>query len=487
MASDMLSQRLQQRLQQKLSPQQIQVIKLLEVPTVELEERIQEEIEDNPALEEGESEEINDTDDDFPQEENPDGGNNDDSDLDEYMDDDDIPDYKLNVSNSSRDDKHEDIPFSIGTTFHEYLMEQLHLQELSEQDMTIAEYIIGNIDEEGYLRRELDAMVDDIAFQLGLDVQPRQVLAMLAVVQDLEPAGVGARTLQECLSLQLQRKTQTPSVALAAKIIDTLFELFTKRHYDKIMQRLNLSEQEVKVAISEIVKLNPKPGNAWGTILEKNMQQVVPDFVVEEVEGEPVVSLNNKDVPELRVSKTYQEMFKDYTKNKSANASMKDAVVFVKQKLDSAKWFIDALKQRNNTMLLTMSAIIRFQREFFLKGDETLIKPMILKDIAEITDFDISTISRVSNGKYIQTDFGLYPVKFFFSESMQNAEGEEVSSREIKSILQKCVNEEDKRQPVTDEQLAAVLGQHGYRIARRTVAKYREQLNIPVARLRREI
>lgn len=479
----MLNQSLQQRLQQKLSPQQIQVIKLLEVPTLELEERIRQELEENPALEEGMEEVASD---DIDLDENPDGGNNDDLDLDEYMNDDDIPDYKLQANNTSKDDHKEDIPFSIGTTFHEYLIDQLHLRDLNEKEQMMAEYIIGNIDEEGYLRRDVESMVDDIVFQTGIEVTDKKMLELLLVVQDFEPAGVGARDLQECLLLQITRKEQTESLQIAQRLITDLFDEFTKKHFEKIIKKLNISEEQFKKATAEITKLNPKPGNAWGSLLEKNMQQVVPDFILEVENGKPYVVLNNRNVPELRVSQTYQEMFQDYSKNKQ-NKEMKDAVLFVKQKLDSAKWFIDAIKQRHNTLLTSMTAIVNMQKEFFLEGDETLLKPMILKDVAEVTGLDISTISRVSNSKYIQTDFGVYPVKFFFSESMQTDSGEEVSSREIKSILQTCIENENKRKPITDEQLAEILQEKGYVIARRTVAKYREQLDIPVARLRKTL
>lgn len=479
----MLNQSLQQRLQQKLSPQQIQVIKLLEVPTLELEERIRQEMEENPALDEG----PDDLTTEEMENEADDEGSNDEIDLDEYMQDDDIPDYKLQTNNTSKDDRKEDIPFSIGITFHEYLIGQLGLRKLSERQQMLAEYIIGNIDDEGYLRREVEAMVDDIVFQAGMEVSGEEINELIQIIQDFEPAGVCARNLQECLSLQIGRRKDTESAQIASKIIHNLFEEFSKKHYERIIKKLNISEEVFKSAVSEITKLNPKPGNAWGSLLERNMQQVVPDFILEVDNGHPYITLNNKNIPELRVSNTYQDMFKEYSSNKqNSSREMKDAVMFVKQKLDSAKWFIDAIKQRQNTLLVTMNAIVTFQKEFFLEGDETLLHPMILKDIAEITGLDISTISRVSNSKYVQTEFGVYPVKYFFSESMQTDTGEEVSSREIKSILQKCIEEEDKRKPITDEQLADILKGKGYIIARRTVAKYREQLDIPVARLRKE-
>ncbi len=478
----MLKQSLQQRLQQKLAPQQIQLVKLLEVPTMELEERIRQELEENPALEEGADENLT-----ADETEQYDEGSNDEIDLEEYMADDDIPDYKLQVNNHSADDKRETIPFSAGITFHEHLENQLGLCSLSEHDRAVAEYIIGNIDDEGYLRREITAMVDDIAFQTGMEVSDAQMLDLLQVVQDFEPAGVGARNLQECLLLQIRRKKKNDAVLLAEKIIQRYFDEFSKRHYEKIIKRLNLSDEQFRQVTEEITRLNPKPGNAWGTLLERNAEQIIPDFILEIENGEPCVRLNNDNVPELRVSSAYKEMFQDYSQNKQNNKEMRNAVLFVKQKLDAAKWFIDAIKQRCQTLLTTMTAIVQLQREFFIEGDETLLRPMILKDVAEATGLDISTISRVSNSKYIQTDFGVFPIKYFFSESMQTDSGEEVSSREIKSILQTCVKDEDKRKPLADEVLAEILKEKGYVIARRTVAKYREQMNIPVARLRKEI
>ncbi|MDR1698207.1 MAG: RNA polymerase factor sigma-54 [Prevotellaceae bacterium] len=478
----MLKQSLQQRLQQKLAPQQIQLVKLLEVPTMELEERIRQELEENPALEEGADESLA-TD----ETEQYDEGSNDEIDLEEYMADDDIPDYKLHTNNHSADDKRETIPFSVGITFHEHLENQLGLCSLSEHDRAVAEYIIGNIDDEGYLRREITAMVDDIAFQTGMEVSEAQMLDLLQIVQDFEPAGVGARSLQECLLLQIRRKKKTDAVLLAEKIIEHHFDEFSKRHYEKIIKRLNLSDEQFRQATEEITRLNPKPGNAWETLLERNAEQIIPDFILEIENGEPCVKLNSGNVPELRVSSAYKEMFQDYSQNKQNNKEMKNAVLFVKQKLDAAKWFIDAIRQRCQTLLTTMTAIVQLQREFFIEGDETLLRPMILKDVAEATGLDISTISRVSNSKYIQTDFGVFPVKYFFSESMQTDSGEEVSSREIKSILQTCINDEDKRKPLPDEVLAEILKEKGYVIARRTVAKDREQMNIPVARLRKKI
>ena len=482
----MLKQQLQQKLQQKLSPAQIQVIKLLEVPTLELEERIRQEIEENPALEEGAEVTDDDTVSDF---DDGDGGNNDDFDIEEYVADDDIPDYKLKTNNTSKDDKHEDIPFSVGMTFHENLLDQLGLVQLTEHERSLAEYVIGNIDNEGYLRRTPESMVDDIVFNIGIQTTDEEMFRVVELIRQFDPAGVAATHLQECLLLQLNRKKQTTEVRLAIKILTGYFEEFSKKHYDKITKALEIDDEQLKKVIAEIVKLNPKPGSAWsGNILEKSMSAIVPDFILENNENQLTVHLNNSNIPELRVNTTYNEMFQDYASNKkNQSREMKDAVMFVKQKIDAARWFIDAIKQRQQTLLTTMTAIVQFQNEFFIEGDDTYLKPMILKDIADITGFDISTISRVSNSKYIQTEFGIFPVKYFFSESMTNDSGEEVSTREIKKILQDCVDNEEKRKPLNDDALAEVLKEKGYLIARRTVAKYREQLNIPVARLRKEI
>jgi RNA polymerase sigma-54 factor len=481
----MLRQSLEQKLQQKLSPAQIQVIKMLEVPTLELEERIRQELEENPALEEGQEENEQDFDDDMHDE----GGNNDDMDLDEYMVDDDIPDYRLKVNNTSKDDKREDIPFSIGTTFHENLIGQLGLQQISEHERLLAEYVIGNIDDEGYLRRTVESMVDDIVFHAGVHTTDEEMNNIVLLIQEFEPPGVGATNLQECLKLQLERKIYNPKVDTALKIVENYFEEFSKKHYDRIKKGLSIDDDMLRDAVSEISRLNPKPGNAWGgNLLEKSMTVVVPDFILENEDGKLSVHLNNSNIPELRVSNTYNELFQVYSDKKAdRNKQLKDAVTFAKQKIDSARWFIDAVKQRHETLLTTMRAIVEFQYEFFIEGDDVCMKPMILKDIADITGYDISTISRVSNSKYIQTEFGVYPVKYFFSESMTNDSGEEVSTREIKKILQECIENENKNKPLNDDALAEVLKTKGYNIARRTVAKYREQLNIPVARLRKEI
>lgn len=485
----MLKQRLQQKLLQKLSPQQIQMIKLLEIPSMQLEQRIKKELEENPVLEEGREE----TEDDIQSEEevrtDENDIDNDEFSIEDYLNDGDIPSYRLSAGNYSKDDKKEEIPFSVGSTFHEYLDAQLGLRKLNERQHTLAEYLIGNIDEDGYLRRDLDAVVDDLAFSLNLETSEKELLDVLRIIQDFEPLGIGARNLRECLFLQISAKDQeNPDTALATKIIRHHFDEFTRKHYEKIKTRLGIGDNELKAAIDGILKLNPKPGSSFTDPLNKSSIVIFPDFILENNEGEIQVGLNSKNTPELRVSKTYAEMLENYAANKEKPTSdQKEAVTFVKQKLDSAKWFIDAIRQRQNTLLLTMNAIIEYQHDYFLEGDETMLKPMILKDIAEKTELDISTISRVANSKYVQTHFGIYPLKYFFSEGLQTESGEEVSSREIKKILRECIDKEEKRKPLTDDKLAVILKEKGYHIARRTVAKYREQLNIPVARMRKEL
>jgi len=485
----MLKQRLQQKLLQKLSPQQIQMIKLLEVPAMQMEQRIKKELEENPALEEGaDEEEIRNEEQEEEQVEEKDKDQEEFT-IDDYIDDDDIPEYRLQAKNYSKDDdKRMEIPFSAGSSFHEYLESQLILRDLSEKQKTLGEHILGNIDEDGYLRRELSNIVDDLAFQQNVTTTEEELDEVLAIIQDLEPAGVGARTLRECLLLQIVKRDQSaPEVELSYKILDQYFEEFSKRHYDKIVSRLNITEKELKSAIDEILKLSPKPGSAFGDTYSKSAQQIIPDFILELSEDGFDLHLNSRNLPELRLSRSYNEMLQTYSREKGNKKEMKDAVQFVKQKIDSAKWFIDAIKQRQNTLLLTMNAILKYQEEYFIDGDETKLKPMILKDVAEMTGLDISTISRVANSKYIQTHFGIFPLKFFFSEGLQTDSGEEVSTREIKRILQDCIDNEKKRRPLTDEKLTDILQGKGYQIARRTVAKYREQLNIPVARLRKEI
>ena len=487
----MLKQQLQQKLQQKLSPQQIQLIRLLELPAIELEDRIKHELEENPALEEGkdflddldrsenegESFEVHDS--DLTVEDS--------IDLGDYRTEDDIPDYKLREL-TERAEKKEEIPFSVSESLNEYLLQQLGLRDLSERHVKIAEYIIGNIDDNGYLRRDLSAIADDLIFQAGLDVTEQDIEEVLSVIQDFEPVGVGARDLQECLLLQLTKQDEDTTKGLAIRILTEFFEEFIRKHYDKIMRGLELDEDIMKKVIREITMLNPKPCANWGDSTETTFSQVVPDFVVEAINGDLILSLNNRGIPEMRISREYTEMFEDYTNNKmNQTTQMKEAVLFVKQKLDSAQWFIEAIKQRQETLQRTMETIISLQRNFFLSGDEASLRPMILKDVAERSGYDISTISRVSNSKYVQTNFGIYPLKYFFSESIQTDSGEEISTREVKAILKEYIEGEDKRKPLTDEELAALLKEKGYVIARRTVAKYREQLEIPVARLRKEI
>ena len=487
----MLKQRLQQKLLQKLSPQQIQMIKLLEVPTLQIEQRIKKELEENPALEEGteEGEVPDDGNEEEQFEEEEKDKDQDEFTLDDYIEEDEIPEYRLQANNYSKDDdKRSEIPFSGGSSFQEHLESQLGLRELTETQKILGEYIIGNIDEDGYLRREIVNIVDDLAFLQNFQTNERELEEVLSIIQDLEPAGVGARTLQECLLLQLAKKDHSqPALKLAYSIIGQYFEEFSKRHYDKIITRMGISENDLKSAIEEILKLNPKPGGVFNDPFSKIVQPIIPDFILELTEDGFDLHLNSRNLPELKLSSTYNEMLQSYSRDKGNKKEMKDAVMFVKQKIDSARWFIDAIKQRQNTLLLTMNAILEYQQEYFIDGDETRLKPMILKDVAEMTGLDISTISRVANSKYIQTHFGIFPLKFFFSEGLQTDSGEEVSTREIKRILQDCISNEEKRRPLTDERLTDILQEKGYQIARRTVAKYREQLNIPVARLRREI
>ncbi len=479
----MLRQKLQQKLLQKLSPQQIQMIKLLEIPSMQLEQRIKKEIEENPALEEGADENSDESIDDMAAKEEHQVT------LDEYEYD-DTPSYKLNSNNYSKPELKPDIPFSVGFSFHDYLENQLGLRDLDERKEELALYLIGNIDDDGYLRRKLEAIADDLAFSQNIKTNEFELLEILRIIQDFDPPGVGARDLQECLILQIQTRDQNqPEVVLARKILKHHFDEFTKKHFDRIIDRLNITEQQMKEAVDEILKLNPKPGGGYSDPHSKVAEHVIPDFILENEDGELQLSLNSRNVPELRVSKTYSEMLDSYShsgKGKSAG-QMKDAASFVKQKMDSARWFIDAIKQRQNTLMATMEAIIDYQKLYFQDGDEMFLKPMILKDIADKTGLDISTISRVANSKYIQTHFGIFPLKYFFSEGMQTDSGEEVSTREIKKILEECIEAESKRKPLTDDELAEILQKKGYQIARRTVAKYREQLNIPVARLRKEL
>lgn len=478
---------LQQKLLQKLSPQQIQVIKLLEIPALQLEQRIKKELEENPVLE-LESDETGEEQDENNVDEagNDSDVDNDEFTLDDYYDEDeDIPAYRLNVNNYSKDDKYVDIPFSVGTTFHEFLLEQLGVADLDEDEQQLAEYIIGNIDDDGYLRRDLPAISDDLAFNLNMEVSEDELLKILKVIQQFDPPGVGARDLQECLLIQLKRQNKREFVT-AREIVSHFFDEFTKKHYSKIQAKLELSDQELKDAVDQILKMNPKPGSSYSNPMNKANQHIVPDFILENIDGELILSLNQRNVPEIKINDTYLEMIRSMSAN-GKSKSRKEAMVFVKEKIDSAKWFIDALQQRQATLMHTMSEIVSFQKAYFVDGDETKLRPMILKDIAERTGLDISTISRVSNSKYIQTHFGIYPLKYFFSEGLQKDDGEEVSTREIKKILQDCIEGEDKSKPMTDDKLALILKKKSYNIARRTVAKYREQLGIPVARLRKEL
>lgn len=483
-----LKQQLQLKQQQKLSPMQMQVIKLTELPVLELEERIKQELEENPALEEGlEPNDNSEYDDEYGSEDDT-NISQEDLTLGDYMNEDEIPDYQLRDNNRQGVGKQEEIPFSVAASLHEYLIEQLGECELNDENQKVAEYIIGNIDESGYLDRSLSAISDDLIFQQNIDIPVSRLEEILKVIQDFEPAGIAARNLQECLLLQLGRKEKSEIVDYAINIITNLFDEFTKRHYDKIIRQLNIDEEILKEVIQEITTLNPKPGNNWGDSLSITLSTIVPDFTIDSYGGELFLSLNNRNIPDLRVSREYSELFKGFSDNKeSMSLDSKNTVLFVKQKLDSARWFIDAIKQRQDTLQRTMQAIMDMQYDFFLTGDESQLKPMILKDVALRTGYDISTISRVSNSKYVQTSFGIYPLKYFFSESMQTDTGEEISSREVKAILKECIENEDKKKPLTDDKLSEILKERGYIIARRTVAKYREQMNLPVARLRKEI
>lgn len=484
----MLKQYLSQKLLQKLSPQQIQLMKLLQVPTAELDQRIKEEIEVNPALDEGQEEHENKDDDDFSSDDEY-GNENDDErsdfDINDYLDD-DMPSYKTQINNRGGEDDEKVIPLASGDSFQERLASQLSLRLINEKQKQIAEYIIGNLDESGYLRRETENIVDDLAFSLNLSSTQDEVEKVLSVIQELDPPGVGARTLQECLLLQLHRK-EIESIAIenAIDIVANLFEEFTKKHYDKIQKKLDLNDEQLKAAIDEIIHLNPKPGNS-AKESSRSMQHIIPDFLVTEDNGKLDLTLNSRNAPQLRISKDYEEMLRTYAESKN-DKKAKEAVQFVRQKIDSAKWFIDAIRQRQQTLLMVMNAIMEYQKEYFVSGDETKLHPMILKDIADVVGMDISTVSRVANSKYVQTHFGTFLLKTFFSESLSTDTGEEVSTREVKKILEESITAEEKKKPLTDDQLAVLLKEKGYNIARRTVAKYREQLNIPVARLRKEL
>ena len=471
--------------QQRLSPMQMQVIKLTELPALEFEERIKQELEDNPALEEGMDfeDKLVDGSDDFD-----DGASvtQEDLALGDYMNDEDVPDYQF--LRTGKDPQKSEIPFAVGASMHEHLISQIRETDLKGEDEKIAEYVIGNIDETGYLDRTLTAISDDLIFQQNIEVDVPHLEEILKVVQTFEPAGIAARSLQECLLIQLERKEKVDTTALSTSVIKYYFDEFSKRHYDKIIKSLEIDEDILKDIIQEITTLNPKPGNNWGDSLSLTLSTIVPDFLIESQNGELFLSLNNRNIPPMRVSREYSNLLKGYSDNKDGMSSdSKNAALFVRQKLDSARWFIDAVRQRQETLQRTMQAIIDLQYDFFLTGEEADLRPMILKDVADVTGYDISTISRVSNSKYVQTSFGIYPLKYFFSESMQTDTGEEISSREVKAILKECIENEDKRKPLTDDRLAELLKEKGYVIARRTVSKYREQLNMPIARLRKEI
>jgi RNA polymerase sigma-54 factor len=491
-----LSQSLQQKLLQKLSPQQIQLMKLLQVPTANLEERIKEELEENPALElseedhtdpDDQKDEVEATDEDYEM----DGSEDeyDSLDISDYVTegDDEVGDYKLRDDNYPEIDDNKVIPYKVETTFHDVLADQLGMLKMDERTRKIAEQIVGSIDDDGYLRRETTSIQDDLAFRQNIEVTESEIEKIIEKIQQFDPPGVCARNLQECLLIQLHRKLKEgKKVQTAIDVLSHYFDEFTKKHYDKIQRGLGLNDDELKEVINQIIKLSPKPGGNVGE-LNKGESYVIPDFFVHNNGGKLEITLNSKNAPDLRISEGYRDMLKDYDRGSKKDKRQKEAVLFIKQKIDAAKWFIDAIKQRQHTLLSTMQTILDYQREFFLTGDETTLRPMILKDIAERTGLDISTVSRVANSKFVQTEFGTYRLKFFFSESLSTDSGEEVSTREVKKILSNMVEAENKKKPLSDERLTELLQEKGYNIARRTVAKYREQLNIPVARLRKEL
>lgn len=488
----MLKQSLQLKLSQKLSPQQIQLMKLIQLPTLAFEQRLKEEMIENPALETGKESETVDIDDySDPYEsdlshDDSDHISTEDINIDEYLSNDETPDYKLQANNYSKDDDDYEVPIIAVESFHQDLLNQLNTFILNDKDRAIAEFLVGSIDDMGYLRRESMDIVDDLAFTQGIYTDEKTVNRILAIVQELEPDGVGARDLQECLLLQLRHKTRTASIELAAEIVEHQFDAFSKKHYEKLLTKFNCTKEELRNAIDEIEKLNPKPGGAYASNT-KIVEHIVPDFSIKIVDGELELSLNGRNAPELHISKDYQDMLQTYKDTSTATNSQKDAVQFIKQKLDGAKWFIDAIRQRQDTLYYTMSAIMHYQEEYFLTGDETKLKPMILKDIADTINLDISTVSRVANSKYVETPYGTKLIKNFFSEGMMNDQGEEVSTIEIKKILENIISEEDKKKPYPDDKIAQLMKEKGYPIARRTIAKYREQLDIPVARMRKKI
>ncbi|MCB0372257.1 MAG: RNA polymerase factor sigma-54 [Muricauda sp.] len=485
----MLKQHLQFKLSQKLSPQQIQLMKLIQLPTQAFEQRLKQELEENPALESGKAE--SETMDDVYDDAYDDSSDNDtieaeDINIDDYLSDDEIPDYRTQANNYSSDDEEKSIPYAAGISFNQHLLNQLNTVYLDDEEWAIAEFLVGSVDESGYIRRPLADIMDDLAFTQNIYVEENKIESVLKVVQDLDPPGVGARSLDECLIIQLKRKERKPSIELAINILEKSFDQFTKKHYDKLIQKHHITEDELKDAISEIERLNPKPGGSYsgGTRI---IEHIVPDFSIRIVDGELELSLNGRNAPELHVSKEYSNMLEGYKNAKEKSKSQKDTVLFIKQKLDAAKWFIDAIKQRQQTLYITMKTIMDYQEEYFLTGDERKLRPMILKDIADKIDMDVSTVSRVANSKYVDTPYGTKLIKDFFSEAMKNEQGEDVSTKEIKKILETVIGDEEKKKPLTDDKLAKILKERGYPIARRTVAKYREQLGIPVARLRKQI
>lgn len=487
----MLKQYLQLKLSQKLSPQQIQLMKLIQLPTQAFEQRLKQELEENPALESGkDNDEYEDSFDEYDNSQDEYDDNEaigaDEINVDEYLSDDEIPDYRTQANNYSADDEDKSMPYASGTSFTQHLISQLNTFRLSETEKDIAEFLVGSVDDSGYIRRDLSDITDDLAFTQNVFTTVEEVEKVLRVVHDLEPAGVGARNLQECLSIQLHRKEKTPDTALAITIIDDGFEQFSKKHYKRLIQKFNITESQLKLAIEEIERLNPKPGGSYAGN-NRIVEHVVPDFAIRIVDGELELTLNGRNAPELHVSKEYSNMLHAYKESINKSKSQKDAVMFIKQKLDAAKWFIEAIQQRQQTLFVTMSSIMHYQKEYFLSGDERKLRPMILKDIADEIEMDVSTVSRVANSKYVDTPYGTKLIKDFFSESMKNDQGEDVSTKEIKKILETVIEEENKRKPLTDDKLAQILKEKGYPIARRTVAKYREQLDFPVARLRKKI
>lgn len=487
----MLKQFLNLKLTQKLSPQQIQLMKLIQLPTQAFEQRLKEEMNENPALEAGKEEDEEYEKDEFDNEEYDDFDDNEsieaeEINIDEYLSNDETPEYKTQANNYSDDDEHRESPLASPVSFHQDLINQLNTFILNDEEREIAEFLVGSIDDMGYIRRSIADIVDDMAFTQGIYTDEKTVERILHIIHELEPSGVGARDLQECLLLQLKHKTPSEYVALATNIIETQFDAFSKKHYEKLQHKFNVSNEQLKKAVHEIEKLNPKPGGSF-TGANKITENVVPDFAIRIVDGALELTLNGRNAPTLHVSKDYQEMLQTYKVSKDKSNAQKDAVQFIKQKLDAAKWFIDAIKQRQETLWVTMNAIMHYQEEFFLDGDETKLRPMILKDISEMVGMDISTISRVANSKYVETPYGTKLIKEFFSEAMKNDQGEDVSTLEIKKILKNILEEEDKHKPLPDDQLAELLKEKGYPIARRTIAKYREQLDIPVARLRKKM